>query len=254
MDAPTPPAGRTLIDQLLGLTFNLVQADDPIHPTAPSDLASGFLIAKAGQLYLLTAGHVANQRRPWFWEFPLEAHRGCLLVPLGPFIRYAAAAISPGGGMVIQGGRVPAADFAWAPFDPVALSAKLRAFPGPKAPLTYEYYHGPLDQPPQSGSTCVLAAQNRATLYHGRLTYLHREPCVQDLVFQSTNAKGHHMFHPSGGHQGHDFYRGASGAPIMNETGHLVSMLIGGDEKVHEIYGQPLPLIAHLSGFDPTGT
>ncbi len=252
MDAPiTTNEPRTIIDQLLGITFNLVQVDDPTRPTKPKGLASGFVIEKDGQKYFLTAGHAAKNG-PWFWECALDAHEGCLLVPMGPFMKFVAGSLSSSGKMVIDASDVPAGDFAWSPFDPTALSKKLRDFSGPKAPLPYEYYQGPLDRSLAPRETCVLAAHSRGTIEHLRLTYLRREVCVQDLQFQFTNEKGHHVFKPIGGHQGHDFYRGASGAPIANSNGELVSMLIGGDDARDEIYGQPLALIAHLAGFDPT--
>ncbi len=253
MDTPDPSdAGRTIIDQLLALTFNLVRVNDPERPTEPVGLASGFVIDKAAKQYVLTAGHVARSG-PWFWECPLDLAEGCLLVPMGPFMQFASGKISPRGEFDFDQSVVPAADFAWAPFEPKAIGEKLKSFKEPKQPITFEYYHGPLDRTIAPGETCVLAAHSRGTIEALRLTYLRRDACIQDLEFQSTNDKGHHVFKPAGGHQGHAFYRGASGAPIAKSDGVIVSMLIDGSDSGDEIWGQPLPSIAHLAGFDPTG-
>jgi len=243
---------RTIIEQLLALTFNLVRVDAPGRPTEPIGLASGFVIGKEGKQYFLTAGHVARSG-PWFWECTLDSAEGCLLIPVGPFTQFASGKISPGGELDFDRSVVPAADFAWAPFEPKAIGEKLKSFKVPKQPFTFEFYHGPLDRTIAPGEPCVLAAHSRGTIEALRLTYLRRDACIQDLEFQSTNEKGHHVFKPAGGHQGHDFYRGASGAPISNSDGVIVSMLVGGSDSGDEIWGQPLSLIAHLAGFDPVG-
>jgi len=226
MDAPTTPEeGRTILDALLGITLNLVRVDNPERPTEPIGLASGFVIEKEGKLYLLTAGHAA-MNNPWFWECPLDLAEGCLLVPVGPFIRYARASLL-NGGLTIDESKVPAADFAWAPFDPAAIGKKLNSFSGPKEEINFELYRGRLDATLAPGEVCVLATRSRGLIEKARLTYLHRDFCVQDLEYRHTNEKGHHVFAPVGGHQGHDYYKGASGAPIANGDGVIVSMLIG---------------------------
>jgi hypothetical protein len=173
---------------------------------------------------------------------------------MGPFIQFSAGKLSASGVLKFDNGPVRSADFAWAPFEPNVIAEKLKSFDGPKQPIPFEYYRGPLDKLLTPGEICVLATRSRGKIEKLRLTYLHRDVCAQDLVLHSTNEKGHHVFKPVGGHQGHEFYRGASGAPIANGEGVIVSMLIGGDDLGDEIYGQPLPLIAHLAGFDPTGS
>jgi hypothetical protein len=40
--------------------------------------------------------------------------------------------------------------------------------------------------------------------------------------------------------RGHDFYEGASGAPIADPTGLIVSMLVGGDKDGRFLWGVPL--------------
>lgn len=246
-DAPSP-GEYTVIDLLLSLTMSLVQVDDPRHPTEPNDTASGFVFAKGEKRYLVTAGHVARKAGPWFWEYAMPQHRGCLLVPAGPFIHYRAATIADGRMSILEG-AVPPADFAWTSFDSENLRQRLAEFAGPKTELSVTCYQGPQDTVVVPGTTCVFAAYNRASLTQ---PYLLREATAQDLVLRSVNQQGHHVFEPVGGHWGHEFYRGASGAPIVNEEGKVVSVLVGGDSIANEIYGQPFPEIAGLAGFDPT--
>jgi hypothetical protein len=48
-------------------------------------------------------------------------------------------------------------------------------------------------------------------------------------------------------HKGHDYYRGASGSPIiMPPDGEIVAILVGGCESKNELYGFPLAGIREL--------
>jgi hypothetical protein len=41
-------------------------------------------------------------------------------------------------------------------------------------------------------------------------------------------------------HQGHKYYRGASGAPIADSAGHIVALLLGGDSVSDVLWGVEL--------------
>jgi len=51
-------------------------------------------------------------------------------------------------------------------------------------------------------------------------------------------------------HQGHDYYEGASGAPIADPTGKIVSVVLGGNPDANVIYGAKLANYAGLIGED----
>ena len=57
-----------------------------------------------------------------------------------------------------------------------------------------------------------------------------------------------HIFKPPFNHPGHEFYRGCSGAPIIDEKNNVVSLLVGGNIEKNEIYG--VNLIMALTGFN----
>jgi len=51
-----------------------------------------------------------------------------------------------------------------------------------------------------------------------------------------------HVFEPPFNHPGHEYYRGSSGAPIIDEDNNVVSLLICGDIEKNEIYGVNLKM------------
>ena len=60
------------------------------------------------------------------------------------------------------------------------------------------------------------------------------------MAYTGSNPDGRYVFKLARAHQGHEYYRGASGAPIVSPEGVIVSMVLGGCEKKNEIYGLPL--------------
>ena len=46
-----------------------------------------------------------------------------------------------------------------------------------------------------------------------------------------------YCFELQNSHPGHEYYQGCSGAPIMDEEGNLISLVIGGNIESNEIYG-----------------
>lgn len=47
-------------------------------------------------------------------------------------------------------------------------------------------------------------------------------------------------------HQGHPYYKGASGSPIIDPEGRIFAILTGGCETNNELYGYPLRGIENL--------
>jgi len=57
-----------------------------------------------------------------------------------------------------------------------------------------------------------------------------------------------HIFEPPVNHPGHKYYKGCSGAPIIDEENNIVSLLVCGDIEKNEIYG--IDLGKALVGFN----
>jgi hypothetical protein len=139
-------------------------------------------------------------------------------------------------------------DIAWADLHPEMLKVQLTAAPKlPRAPIELPLYEGPLNLVPQPAIPHGFAAWNRVEL----------NPSVNQLLRESSyevymNYAGVdpdadlYRFELSRPHQGHEYYRGASGAPITDPQGRIVSMLICGDKKEGQVlYG--VPLAAHAA-------
>jgi len=60
--------------------------------------------------------------------------------------------------------------------------------------------------------------------------------------------EGVYRFRLSGQHKGHKIYRGSSGAPIVDYSGEIVSIVVGGCERDNEIYGVPINKYEHIIG------
>lgn len=68
------------------------------------------------------------------------------------------------------------------------------------------------------------------------------------MEFSREEPTGRLRFNLADGHKGHDYYRGASGAPIANDEGIIVAVLVGGDTSTNELLGAPLHRYANLIG------
>ena len=61
------------------------------------------------------------------------------------------------------------------------------------------------------------------------------------MRYRSTRSKDDvYEFELDRPHQGHEYYYGASGSPIADETGQIVSLLLGGDPQENLLFGVPL--------------
>jgi hypothetical protein len=55
------------------------------------------------------------------------------------------------------------------------------------------------------------------------------------MEFIGTDPRGMYRFRLEGKHKGHDFYRGASGAPIADREGVIIALVANGDEAGDDI-------------------
>ncbi len=108
--------------------------------------------------------------------------------------------------------------------------------------LEFSFYRGPLDQTPAlNDEPYTFAAWNRALIIPAGVTLVERSASYETcMAYTGSNPDGRYVFKLARAHQGHEYYRGASGAPIVSPEGVIVSMVLGGCEKKNEIYGLPL--------------
>jgi hypothetical protein len=68
------------------------------------------------------------------------------------------------------------------------------------------------------------------------------------MTFEGTRRSGAYEFRLARKHQGHKYYKGASGAPIADEEGRIVALVLRGDPVRNLIIGAP---IARYEGLLP---
>ena len=100
---------------------------------------------------------------------------------------------------------------------------------------------------PATGTWFAFAAYNRGESYPpiprlGRIRGFERKPAYEiAMEFGGVVVKnGMYRFNLARKHQGDAYYFGASGAPIFDDAGNLVSMVVSGCEKEDCVYGFPL--------------
>lgn len=131
---------------------------------------------------------------------------------------------------VVLAGTVTELDFAFADLAPLGAG---------EPPLAIDAYLGALKTTPNDELLYAFGAWNRDTLLPGRV--LERSASYEShMRFLGEDEHGCYRFGLNGLHQGHDFYRGASGAPIVDERGFVVALLAGGDVKESVLRGVPL--------------
>lgn len=147
-------------------------------------------------------------------------------------------------------GRSGEIDFAWAAVDIRASLSHLD--PPPTSPITCRPYRGPLDARPSTADVYSFLAFNNPASYPGPrrgTTILERRPCVElGLAYRGNDADGNYRFALNRPHPGHDHYRGASGAPIVDGSGLIVAVLIKGVLETNEIIGAPVADFSMLLG------
>jgi hypothetical protein len=88
---------------------------------------------------------------------------------------------------------------------------------------------------------------------HGNVLLLRREASLEfGMRLTRRDANGNLRFRTTAGHQGHDYYGGASGSAVANEEGVIVSVLLGGDTASGELIGAPLADLAPLIDIGPS--
>lgn len=229
-----------LIKHLLTFCLNLVRFEDHTQPKEPCGRATGFLVSSGNRKFVLTAGHAARRDAVWHWEtnVVLETERKVMCLPLGPFTVLSTISTRSR-----DKAKVTDIDFGWCGFDVARLQQEFQKDARLKGhKLEFPFYQGPLDSVPVlNDEPYTFAAWNRAIIIPAGVTFLERSAAYETcMTYSGSNPDGLYVFKLARRHQGHEYYGGASGAPIVGPDGVIVSMVLGGCEKKNEIYGLPL--------------
>ena len=230
---------------MLAHTQNLVQLEEGTNGLT-GEHCSGLLAERSGRLFLLTAGHALRTGR-WFMEttVTVESDHEVLTIPVQPvnFLRQFN---------LTKGRQLFDVDFAWAELDLKKIEAQVKADQKLKGKsLGLNYYKGPLNEAPVHGEAYGFAAWNR-TVFNRDLGTLRRKASYEvGMEYSGTvDYKGLSLykFKLERDYVGHHYYKGASGAPIADPTGKVVSLVVVGDSDEGVILGLPLSTYASVVG------
>lgn len=233
-DAENRQAAANLVNHCLSLTLRLTCLKEEDH--SPDGVASGFFMSLDGSTYLVSAGHALN-KGGWVVETDMVVES-----------EGKTACIPVNGAWVIKSftfgkSELESVDVSWAKVDlsafqnNVASSEKIAG-----KQFEFMLYQGPFGETPDCQTPYIYAAQNRVMIFEALgKRHLEREPSYEvEMEFTGrTTKQGLYIFSiPE--HKGHPYYRGASGAPIIDPTGQIFAILVGGCEFSDELYGYPL--------------
>lgn len=225
---------QNLIDHCLGLTLKLVRLNRDTNEV--EGVASGFLCQHPKGIYLISAGH-ALKKEGWVIETTLTDETNCrtACIPIG-----GAWTIK---GMSLHDTKIENIDVGWAKIDMQAFKQDVEMqTPLKGKSFEYQVYQGPLDEEPNPLDPHLYASMNRVLL-HGALgrTYLERECSYEyEMEFKGSRAPDNLYVFSIPKHKGHDYYRGASGSPIVEPSGKIRGILVEGCEDKNELYAYPM--------------
>ncbi|CAN5466713.1 hypothetical protein BH09VER1_BH09VER1_26030 [soil metagenome] len=213
----------------LAITQRLVRLGDDNMPVG---IASGFLFEVGENRYLVSAAHSFKKSR-WVLEtdFVLREDGVTVSIPINGIWQIKQ--------LDFASGKESKLDIAWARIDlekfqnSINQDARLRG-----VSTEFIVYRGPTDGPLRLDGEYSYASWNRVTLVGDQ--YLERDTSTEPtMVFKGIGADGLCIFQPPK-HQGDEYYEGASGSPIINETDQIFAILVSGSQDTGELFGYPL--------------
>lgn len=231
---------KNVIDYCKNLTLRLALLSEDL--LSVNEIASGFIIDRDGDYYLLSAGH-ALEKSGWVIETDLTVESECITACIPVNWPWTVESIDLG---EREKKRI---DFAWARIDlssfrdTIQNDARLKG-----KQFDLPIYTGPLDSSPRAGEPYSYASLNRAALVKAQgKTLLTRElSCEYLMGYKETRSSDGLYVFSVPEHKGHEYYEGASGSPIVAPPGTVVSVLLGGCKSKNELYGFPLTRFIEL--------
>lgn len=231
---------QNIIEHCRALTLRLVRLKKGTNQV--EGVASGFLFKEGDSVFLISAGHALNKER-WAIETDLtddEKHRTAC-IPIGGAWLIKKA--------VIGDSELEDIDVGWARIDLKSFGESVKGEEGLKGKkFEYVVYEGPLVEEPNAEEPHAYAAMNQVSLFDalGR-AYLERDISYEyEMKFTGTrDTDGLYVFSiPK--HKGHNYYRGASGSPIVDSSGVIKGILVKGCERKNELYAYPMKGLLNL--------
>ena len=222
------------INHCLALTLRLARLNEGDH--SPIGVASGFFMSLDGSTYVISAGHALN-KGGWVIETDMVIESEC-----------RTACIPVNGAWIIKSftfgkSELESVDVSWAKID---LASFQKEVLGAKniagKPFEFLTYQGTFGETPVPQTPYSYASRNRVTVYEALgKRHLEREASYEiEMEFTGRTTKHGLYVFSIPGHKGDPYYEGASGSPIIDPTGKIFAILIGGCDTSDELYGYPL--------------
>lgn len=237
---------EAFLREMFDLTVYVVGCDDRGRPV--ETWGSGLLWERGDTLSLLTVAHNFKGGRPKRLDPRFPGNRGSLLIEIPEPGWMATAPLNVQAGTI---GDVRDIDFAWVNYDLPLLREKLVQNPHGVSIPPFPAIRTPPARVPDPNRPYGFAA-SIAEVYDPRTLELHtRNAYEAAMQYDGTEEDGDwagcYRFTLARKHQGHDYYRGSSGAPVADESGHPVALVAGGDEARNIIFATPLhPYVRYL--------
>lgn len=212
--------------------------------TTPTGARCGFIIQRNNRMIAITAAHKSHVDDHWFVDMNINKGKSSVHAPLNGLTHWWKANLD-------NDNPPEQLDIAWAQIDWDAFTSQLISEGwDPKEPVPIFPYVGPVEPPKKNvpyGFHAQSAVQMDANLglifpVHAtetNLRYSHFDPKRNAYVFDLGKT-----------HPGHAYYEGASGCPIADEHGQIVSILLGGDTSRNILWGAKLTDYDHMWDVD----
>lgn len=228
---------KVLIEKLLETTIKLVEIDKEKKPIG---VASGFILKRYNKNVLISAGHCFRGSKQMAIETSIIFGVETLLFALPP-----VNLVKKGD---LKSNKFKDLDIAWVNFDPKEINNPHKdddRLKGLKIELPA--YLGPINNGPDPARPYAFASWSQCEFHSEKKTL------VRDAVYEvgmkyigMDSEKEIYKFKLAREHQGHKFYKGASGSPIADEEGRIISILLGGNDQQNIIYGFPIKNLAEI--------
>ena len=212
----------------------------------PTNAASGCLIDYRGRRILLTAAHVTGDDRHWSIQLAYIEKRGTVLHALGAMNYLAKGRIGDG--------TLEDVDLSYAevPGDILPFRQDIDISTGKilhEAPITI--YAPTLEEIPRRTEEYGFYGLTFATREdHFGKSYLSGELAVQSGLSFLRTEEDFHIFTLPSKHPGHHYFRGCSGAPVVDTNGCVIGLVCSGNEERNEIWA--VSLAKYKVGIDAT--
>lgn len=213
-------------------SVQLVQLDSNKQPMG---IASGCLVRCKGKTVLLTVEHATGNHGNWAIQLDYDKARGVKCYQLGAmnFLKRIS----------VPAGTLETIDFSYAvvPDDLKACRQSLTLSGETNSTHEVSVYVGPFDVLPTSTERYAFSGAVMPSTYDNM--YDQNRPVLDcelaaytGLTFLRTEGD-FHVFKLPFSHPGHLYFKGCSGAPILNGRGHPVALVSSGIIQQDEIFG-----------------